>query len=42
MTHRLLGLCISCFVMIVAIQLQSKILALICCLGIYMFVGSYV
>ena len=40
MTHRLLGLCISCFVMIVAIQLQSKILALICCLGIYMFVGS--
>merc|ERR1712196_195844 len=26
--------------MVVAIQIQSKILALVCCLGIYMFIGS--
>ena len=38
--HRILGVCISCLVMVVAIQIQSKILALVCCLGIYLFIGS--
>jgi len=38
--NRILGVCISCLVMVVAIQVQSKILALVCCFGIYMFIGS--
>ena len=37
---RILGLGMSLFIMVVAIQLQSKIYALVTCLGVYTFIAS--